>query len=407
MFIEPPSKLPAASARRMGSFAFALVCVMALAAAGCKPKSDSDAAQMPQPPSAVSVVKVAKRSIHQGSSFIGRVEAIRAVDLVARVSGFVEKQAYTDGEEVKPGDLLFLLEKDTYQATVNEARASLAQAQANAANAELQVRRARALVRNGNIAVATLDNRETAVKQADAAIQAARANLEQAQISLGYTEVRAPFAGRIGRANFKLGALVGPNTGPLATIVSQDPIHVTFPVSDRLVIDFRRRIDQGENAYASIRVRMFLSNGEEYPTAGKIDFTDVRVDRGTDTLLVRAVVPNHDRLLVDGQYIRVVVEQVTPVEALVVPQRAILTDQSGTSVFVVGPDRKVARKPVTTGQTLETDTVVQGLAEGELVVVDGLQVLRPGLAVEAQLAKQGAAEPPGGAALAAPRNPGT
>jgi membrane fusion protein (multidrug efflux system) len=365
-------------------------CAIAVAAAGCKQKQDK-AAEAHQQPVPVSVIKVAKRPIHPSETFVGRIEAVRVVDLIARVSGFVEKQNYTDGQEVKAGDLLFTLEKDTYQAAVDAAKAALAQAEANAANAKLQVGRARRLVRNGNIPVATVDDRETALKQADAAIQAARAQLDQAQINLGYTEMRAPFDGRVGRANFKLGALVGPNTGPLATIVSQDPMYVTFPVSDRLATDFRSRKASSDPAYDGIRVRIFLSNGQEYPLSGKIDFTDVRVDRGTDTLLVRAVLPNPDRLLVDGQYVRVEAEQRRPVEALMVPQRAILTDQGGTSVFIVGPDRKVVQKQVKTGQIIGTDTVVQGLDENELVVVDGLQTLRPGVSVAAQIAANGGA----------------
>jgi membrane fusion protein (multidrug efflux system) len=400
MYLDPYSTsrptTAAHHARRLPA-AVAVCCVIALTAAGCgKQKTDQAAAQAQQPPVAVSVVKVAKLPIHPSESFIGRVEAIRVVDLVARVSGFVEKQNYTDGQEVKAGALLFTLEKDTYQAAVDAAKANLAKAQADAANAELQVGRARRLVRNGNIPVATVDDRESALKQADAAIKGARAQLDQTQINLGYTEVRAPFDGRVGRANFKLGALVGPNTGPLATIVSQDPMYITFPVSDRLAMDFRGRKASNDPAYNGIRVRIFLSNGQEHPVAGKIDFTDVRVDRDTDTLLVRAVVPNPGRLLVDGQYVQVEAEQRSPVEALVVPQRAILTDQSGTSVYIVGPGNKVAQKHVTTGQVVGTDTVVQGLSENELVVIDGLQTLSPGAVVTPQLADAGAA--PGDAA---------
>lgn len=363
-------------------------CAFSLLLLGCKDKADKDAAHAQQQthPPAVNVVKVVRKPVTEGTTFIGRIEAIRSVDLISRINGFLKEQKFRDGQEVKAGDLLFTIEREPYQAAVNAARANLAQAKANAVNARVQAARARALARTRDIPLSTLDDREAAEKQADAQIEQMQAALEQSEINLGYTEIRAPFAGRIGRANFKLGALVGPNTGALATIVSQDPVYATFPVSDRLIQDFRAHQTEGGSLHDAVVVRLFLSNGKEYPYPGKIDFTDVRVNRGTDTLLVRAVVRNPDRLLVDGQYVQVLAEQKEPVEALVVPQRSILTDQSGTFVFVVMPDSKVAQKHVTTGQAVGTDTVVQGVQEGDRIVVDGLQQLRPGAQVDARLA---------------------
>jgi membrane fusion protein (multidrug efflux system) len=347
--------------------------------AGCNESSDKQAQAPQMPPPAVGVVTAAKRPVAEGVSFVGRVQAIDKVDLVARVEGFLKQRAYTEGQEVKAGDLLFVLEKDTYQAAVDQAQANLASAQANADNAKLQADRARDLIRNQNVSQATLDDRIAAEKSANAAVQQNQAALEQAQINLGYTQIAAPFDGRVGISNFSVGALVGPSSGALATIVSQDPIYVTFPVSDRFIQDVQQASGSGRVEPQDVVVHLTLANGSQYPETGKIDFTDVKVDQNTDTLLVRAVFANPNRILADGQYARVTAERKTPVEALVIPQRAILTDQTGNYVLVVGQDKKAAAKHITTGANQGADVVVQqGLNDGDVVIVDGVQKVRPG-----------------------------
>jgi membrane fusion protein (multidrug efflux system) len=298
---------------------------------------------------------------------------------VARVEGFLQQRNYTEGQEVKAGEMLFVLEKDTYQASVDQAQANLASAQATADNAKVQTDRARELIKNQNVSQATLDDRIATEKSAVAAVQQTQAALEQAQINLGYTQIAAPFDGRVGISNFSVGALVGPSTGTLATIVSQDPIYVLFPVSDRFILDVQQAAGTGRVEPQDVAVRLTLANGSQYPEVGKIDFTDVKVDQNTDTLMVRAVFANPDRTLTDGQYARVTAERKAPVEALVIPQRAILTDQSGNYVLVVGEGNRVAAKHVTTGANQGADVVVQqGLNDGDVVIVDGVQKVRPG-----------------------------
>lgn len=347
--------------------------------AGCNESSDKQAQAPQMPPPAVGVVTAAKRPVAEGVTFVGRVQAIDKVDLVARVEGFLKQRAYTEGQEVKAGDLLFVLEKDTYQAAVDQAQANLASAQANADNAKLQADRARDLIRNQNVSQATLDDRIAAEKSANAAVQQNQAALEQAQINLGYTQIAAPFDGRVGISNFSVGALVGPSSGALATIVSQDPIYVTFPVSDRFIQDVQQASGSGRVEPQDVVVHLTLANGSQYPQTGKIDFTDVKVDQNTDTLLVRAQFPNPNRILTDGQYARVTAERKTPVEALVIPQRAILTDQTGNYVLVVNQDKKATAKHITTGANQGADVVVQqGLNDGDVVIVDGVQKVRPG-----------------------------
>jgi len=370
--------------------------------AGCNESSEKQAQAPQMPPPAVGVVTAAKRPVSAGVTFVGRVQAVNKVDLVARVEGFLKQRAYTEGQEVKAGDLLFVLEKDTYQAAVDQAQANLASAQANAENARQQADRARELVRSQNIPQSTVDEREAAEKSTAAAVQQNQAALEQAQINLGYTEIRAPFDGRVGISNFSVGALVGPSSGALATIVSQDPIYVTFPVSDRFILDVQQATGTGRVEPQDVVVRLMLANGSQYPQVGKIDFTDVKVDQNTDTLTVRAVFPNPDRTLTDGQYARVTAERKTPVESLVIPQRAILTDQTGNYVLVVGEGDKAAARHITTGASQGADVVVQqGLNDGDVVIVDGVQKVRPGQQVNPAPTTQ-PADPAQGAAPAQP-----
>ncbi|WP_304608557.1 efflux RND transporter periplasmic adaptor subunit [Inquilinus sp. Marseille-Q2685] len=360
--------------RRRAPVAFGLLLL-----AGCNESSEKQAQAPQMPPPAVGVVTAAKRPVAEGYTFVGRVQALNKVDLVARVEGFLQQRNYTEGQEVKAGELLFVLEKDTYQAAVDQAQANLASAQATADNAKLQTDRARELIKNQNVAQSTLDDRIAAEKSAVAAVQQNQAALEQAQINLGYTEIKAPFDGRVGISNFSVGALVGPGSGALATIVSQDPIYVTFPVSDRFILDVQQQTGAGKVNPENVAVKLTLANGSQYPQVGKIDFTDVKVNQNTDTLLVRAEFPNPDRTLTDGQYARVTAERKDPVEALVIPQRAILTDQSGSYVLVVGEGNKAAAKHITTGANQGADVVVQqGLNDGDVVIVDGVQKVRPG-----------------------------
>ncbi|MGO1076237.1 efflux RND transporter periplasmic adaptor subunit [Inquilinus sp. CA228] len=363
--------------------------------AGCNESSENQGQAPQMPPPAVGVVTAAKRPVAAGVTFVGRVQAVNKVDLVARVEGFLQQRNYTEGQEVKAGELLFVLEKDTYQASVDQAQANLASAQATADNDKLQTDRARELIKNQNVAQSTLDDRIAAEKSAVAAVQQNQAALEQAQINLGYTQIAAPFDGRVGISTFSVGALVGPSTGTLATIVSQDPIYVIFPVSDRFIQDVQQQTGTGRVEPQDVVVKLTLANGSDYPETGKIDFTDVKVDQNTDTLMVRAVFANPKRILTDGQYARVTAERKDPVEALVIPQRAILTDQTGNFVLVVGEGNKAAAKHITTGANQGADVVVQqGLNDGDVVIVDGVQKVRPGQEVNPAPAAAEAAPAP-------------
>jgi membrane fusion protein (multidrug efflux system) len=350
--------------------------------AGCGAAS----AQGASPPPAVSVTPAVSRQVTETGDFIGRVTAINKVDIVARVPGFIEERYFTEGQQVKTGDLLFRIEQATYKAAVDQQRANLAKAKAAEVNAALQLERGRELLRNQNIAQATVDQRAADEAAAQANVLQAEAMLQQAEINLGYTEIRSPIDGRIGLATFTVGNLVDPSSGRLATIVSQDPIYVLFQSSERDILEYKRRIAESADKNTHVSVHIKLPNGNAYPHPGLSNFLDVQVEASTDTVLVRTQVPNPEGLLIPGGIVGVSVERGAPRSALVVPQSAVLLDQAGRYVLVVDEAKKVELRRVTTGVEQGRDVVVtEGLKQGELVIVEGIQKVRPGQVVAASV----------------------
>jgi membrane fusion protein (multidrug efflux system) len=340
--------------------------------------SGAAAAQATPPPS-VSVTPVASRQVTATGEFVGRVVAIDKVDIVARVPGFIEERNFTEGQNVKKGDLLFRIEQDTYKATVDQQAANLAKAKATEVNANFQLQRGQELVRNQNIPQSTVDQRAADEQSAQADVMQAQALLEQAKINLGYTEIRSPIEGRIGIARFTVGNLVGPSSGSLATIVSQDPIYVTFPASEADIIEYRRRVAESADKNPHVTIHIKLPNGVIYQHPGLTNFLDAQVQTDTDTVLVRAQLPNAEGMLIPGGVVGVVVDRGKPGSSLVVPQAAILLDQTGNYVMVVDDANKVEQRRITTGVEQGRDIVVaSGLKEGERVIVEGLQKVHPG-----------------------------
>jgi membrane fusion protein (multidrug efflux system) len=330
-------------------------------------------------PPAVTVAPVTRKDMTPSADFVGRVTPIDKVDLVARVQGFLEKRLFTEGRDVKTGDLLFLIEPDIYDATVQQQEANLASAQANATNATLQLMRGEELLKNNNIPRAQVDQLRAAAESAQAAVKQAEAALRQAKINLGYSEIRAPIDGRIGLANVTIGNLVGPTSGTLATIVSQDPIYVIFQVSERQILDYRRQVAAQGGDAGRVTVHLTLADGSAYPQTGTVDFLDIQVEPSTDTVAVRAELPNPQRLLVAGQFATVTAESGVAQPALLIPQAAIQVDQAGSYVLVVGPDHKVEVRRIATGAQQGGDIIVtDGLKDGEQVIVEGMQKVHPG-----------------------------
>ncbi len=345
------------------------------------------AAQPPAPPPpAVTVVKAVMEDVRPTYRFTGRIEAVMKVDLRARVDGFLEKRHFKEGSDVKEGELLFSIEKGLYQAAVDEAKAGIATAEASLKLADVDFNRQSDLFQKGVGAQARLD--EATAKQGEARgnLLAQKAALDKALLNLGYTDIRAPIAGRIGRASVSVGNFVGPSSGSLAMIVSQDPIYVGFPVTQREILQYRKE----RNNPAEIVVFLQLADGSRYPQPGTLNFLDVTVNQGTDTVLVRANFPNPDRTLVDGQLVAVVLEGGTPEQAVVVPGQSLQLDQGGSFVLVVDGDNKVQVHRVEMGPPRGTNMVVRrGLKEGERVISEGIQRVRPGQVVNPTESKPG------------------
>ena len=266
-------------------------------------------AAAPPPPPAVGVSTAAMKGVSRSDQFVGRIQAIGIVQVRTRVEGFLEKVLFTEGQDVKAGDILYQIEKVQYQAQVDQAKANLAAAQATAVNAQLQYNRSLQLVKNQYTPQATVDQNKAARETAKAEVLQTQAALTQTEINLGYTDIRSPIDGRIGLTAFTTGNLVNPASGVLTTIVSQDPIYVLFPVSQRQLEDIRESRRQQDGSLTKIQILVTLSNGKEYPLPGVWNFTDPQVDQGTDTLTMRATLPNPDRQLMDGEFVTVQIKE--------------------------------------------------------------------------------------------------
>lgn len=356
---------------------------MALLLGAC---NERQAAQPPAapPPPAVGVQPAAKKGVTWSYSFVGRIKAVETVALMARVEGFLEKVLFTEGQDVKAGDVLYQIEKVQYQAQLDQAQANVASAKAAELNAQLTYNRSLDLVKTQAVSQATLDSNRANLDMAHAQVLQQQAALTQAKENLGYTDIIAPIAGRIGRTAYTQGNLVGPTSGALATIVSQDPMYVLFQVSVRQLEEIRQARRQEDGSQIKISINVRLPSGKEYAHPGVWNYTDPQVDQQTDTLTMRATLPNPERQLIDGEFVSVELRERREQPRLVVPQAAVQVDQAGSYVLVVDQDSKVQQRRIRLGAQQDADIVVEsGLNENENVIVDGLLKVRPGLTVTA------------------------
>jgi membrane fusion protein, multidrug efflux system len=357
------------------------VAMLVASLAGC---NQSQQAAPPAPPPAVGVQRAEVRGVAPSYAFVGRIKAVDTVQLRARVEGFLEKVLFKEGQDVKTGDLLYQIEKTQYKAAVDQANANLAAAEAQELNAQLQFNRSADLVKSQAVSQATLDQNRANLESTKASVLQNKAALSVAQENLGYTDIATPIDGRIGLTTYTQGNLVNPASGVLATIVSVDPIYVEFPVSVRQIADIgaAHKLDAG--AQMNIKVLIRLANRQEYAHPGVWNYVGNQVDQQTDTLLVRAALPNPERQLVDGAFVTVEVKEGEEHPRLVIPRAALQLDQAGVYVLVVDKDNKVAVKRVTTAEAVNTDiAIASGLEAGDAVIVDGIQKVRPGQVVAA------------------------
>jgi membrane fusion protein, multidrug efflux system len=356
-----------------------LASLLVLATTGCDEKKPAPAAGAAPPP-AVLVVTAAEQPVTQGTEFVGRVEALERVDIRARVTGFLRERTFVEGQVVAANDMIFQIEPEPFEAEVALKQAAIDRARAELHNAELQVARGRELIRTNAIPQSTLDQRIAEQQTAAAAVSGAQAELQRAQIQLGYTQIVSPIAGRIGRAALTPGNVVGPDSGVLTSVVRQDQMRVAFPVTQRQILDFRRKA--AGQAVEQVQVRVRLSDGTTFDQVGKVNFLDVQTDKATDSVLVQALFPNPQALLSDGQFVGVVVEAEAPKQAILIPQSAVQVDQAGAFLLVVGEGNKVEQKRVKLGRGPTGQQVVEeGLAVGALVITEGAQRARPGAVV--------------------------
>jgi len=354
---------------------------------------EADQTPAAAPPPAVSVVEVEPQDVTPSSQFVGRVVAIDQVDLRARVQGFLEQRLFTEGQDVKKGDLLYVIEQPPFQAQVEEAQADVARAEASVAETKATLERVQEASTSGAVSKQEVDQALANDQRAQAEVLAAKAQLQIAELNLSYTEISAPIAGRIGLTTYTIGNLVGPDSNVLATIVSEDPIYVTFPVSTRVILDVRKQAAQAGKS-AQFVVRAQLPDGAVYAHPGTVNFLDIEADQTTDTITVRAQFDNPEGLLVDGEFVNVRVERDQPEERLVVPQPALQLDQAGSYVLLVNSQDEVEQRRVQTGQAFGSNLVVQtGLQAGDRVIVEGIQKVRPGVKVQATVVPLPASAP--------------
>ena len=356
---------------------------LALAMAGCSEKNE----YVPPPPPKVTVAVPAEQAVTRYLELTGNTASINSVDLVARVEGFLMSIDYKDGTVVKKGDRLFLIQQDTYQADLDQAKASLASANAQLINAQAEYGRQSTLGQQDFSSQAVVDKARAARDQAQAGVDSAKANVEIATINYGYTTVVAPFDGIVTRHLADVGQLVGHGEPTkLATIVQMDPIYVYFNLSENQVLRIKQALAETGRTIEQVKdveIDIGLQNEDGYPHKGRLDYVSPEVDPSTGTLLVRALFENKDLALLPGLFTRVRVPVQKLPGALLVAETAIGSAQQGSYVLVVGKDNVVEQKIVTTGQLVGQYRVIEsGLQAGDKVVVGGIQRAVPGSKVE-------------------------
>lgn len=360
--------------------------------AGCS----GDAPPAPPPPE-VDVVTIRAQPVANIITLPGRVQAVRSAEVRARVDGIVQRRVYEEGTDVRAGQVLFTIDPRELRAKLNAVEATLARAQAAAANAQQDIDRYRPLLVDQAISKQEYDAAVARLRTAQADVAQSRAQLESARLSLSYTSVTAPIAGRAGRAQVTEGALVSAAGGTLLTTIEQgNPIYVNFSQSSSDLLAIRQDITSGRLKLPSLNrvmVQLELENGTPYGPTGHIDFLDLAIDEATGTAALRAEFPNPDRMLLPGQFVRARIQAGTETNGIVVPQRSVTVGAQGGSVLVIGQNNMVEARQIRLGGLQGANWVVlDGLKSGDRVIVSGMQKVQPGQTV--RIAKAPAAAKP-------------
>lgn len=366
---------------------FAIIAATAMLSA-CVDQAGAAKTPASPPPAEVAVITVAPQRVALSTDLPGRLEAARIAQVRARVPGIVLQRVFREGSDVKAGEVLFRIDDAPFQASFQSAQAALAKAEANHAQISLKAQRYAALVDSNAISKQEYDDVNAAQKQAAADVATARAALATAGLNLGYATVTAPITGRIGRAQVTEGALVGQNEAtPLATIQQLDPIYVNLTQSSAEVLQLRHALAAGQLKGVGrdeARVNLLMEDGRPYPHTGKLLFSDMAVDESTGAVVLRAVFPNPERLLMPGLFVRARLEQAINENAIVVPQQAVQRSAEGARVMLVDVSNNVVARPVKADRSQGDAWIVsEGLKAGDRVIVEGLQKAKPGMPVKA------------------------
>jgi membrane fusion protein (multidrug efflux system) len=363
------------------AFAFMLG---ALALTGC----GSGNQKFAPPPQDVGVVNIHAQKVLLTSELPGRTVPYAISDVRPQVSGIILKRLFVEGSEVKAGQVLYEIDPKPYQAAYDNAKAALASAVANAVTKVAEAKRYASLLKVNAIAVQTYDDAKAAADQAKAAIEQAKANLETARINLGYTKVTAPISGRIGISTVTPGALVtADQSTALTTIQTLDPIYVDIPQSSAQLLQLEQAVSQGQLTPVqkmSANVELVLPDGTAYPQKGKLQFADVTVDPNTGSVILRAIFPNPNRMLLPGMFVETKVAEGVDPHAILAPQQGVAHNPKGQpTALVVGKDNKVEMRVLTVGRAIGNEWLVHsGLKAGDRLIVEGLQKVKPGQVVK-------------------------